>query len=68
MTGTDDHDLWLSPIIVVPKKDGSPRRVEDFSKLNKLCKRSKAVTMDIRGMAVSVPTAEEGGGDTVLFT
>ena len=39
MSGKKNHDLWLAPMIVVPKKDNSPRRVIDFSLLNKYCKR-----------------------------
>ena len=66
MSGSKCHDLWLSPMIVVPKKDGSPKRVEDFSKLNKLCKRSESQSMDTQRMAVSVPVAEKGS--EILFS
>jgi len=35
VSGKPNHDLWLAPMIVVPKKDNTPRRVIDFSLLNK---------------------------------
>ena len=46
VTNMANHDLWLSPMLIVPKKDNSPRRVIDFSNLNKLCKRSAETTSD----------------------
>ena len=40
VSGKNNHDLWLAPMIVVPKRDNTPRRVIDFSLLKKFCKRS----------------------------
>ena len=56
----DNHDLWLAPMIVVPKKDNTPRRVIDFSLLNRFCKRSAEATLDTNRMATAVPVPEEG--------
>ena len=38
VSGSANHDLWLAPMIVVPKRDNTPRRVIDFSLLNRFCK------------------------------
>ena len=58
--GKNNHDLWLAPMIVVPKKDNSPRRVIDFSLLNRYCKRSATVTLDTNRMATAVPVPNAG--------
>ena len=50
------HDLWLAPMLIIPKKDNSPRRVIDFSRLNRLYKRSAETTSDTNRMATAVPT------------
>ena len=60
VSGKANHDLWLAPMIVVPKKDGSPRRVIDFSLLNRFCKRSAEATLDTNRMASAVPVPEAG--------
>ena len=60
VSGQANHDLWLAPMIVVPKKDNTPRRVIDFSLLNKFCKRSAKATLDTNRMATAVPIPEEG--------
>ena len=60
VSGKKNHDLWLAPMIVVPKKDNSPRRVIDFSLLNKYCKRSAEVTLDTNRMATAVPVPDDG--------
>ena len=60
VSGKNNHDLWLSPMIVVPKKDNTPRRVIDFSLLNKFCKRSAEATLDTNRMATAVPVPKEG--------
>ena len=39
-------------MIVVPKKDNTPRRVIDFSLLNKFCKHSAEATLDTNRMAL----------------
>ena len=58
--GLANHDLWLAPMIVVPKKDNTPRRVIDFSLLNRFCKRSAEATLDTNRMATAVPVSDEG--------
>ena len=60
VTNMANHDLWLSPMLIVPKKDNLPRRVVDFSNLNKLCKRNAETTSDTNRMATSVPTPKTG--------
>ena len=60
VSGKSNHDLWLAPMIVVPKCDNTPRRVIDFSLLNKFCKRSAEATLDTNRMATAVPVPEEG--------
>merc|ERR1740129_1459945 len=60
VSGKPNHDLWLAPMIVVPKKDNTPRRVIDFSLLNKFCKRSAEATLDTNRMATAVPVPKEG--------
>ena len=60
VSGGANHDLWLAPMIVVPKKDNTPRRVIDFSLLSKFCKRSAEATLDTNRMATAVPVPEEG--------
>ena len=49
MTGATNHNLWLAPMIVVLKKDNSPRCVIDFSMLNILCKKSAEAMLDLIG-------------------
>ena len=61
VSGKPNHDLWLAPMIVVPKKDNTPRRVIDFSLLNKFCKRSAEATLDTNRMATAVPVPKEVG-------
>ena len=34
VTNMANHDLWLSPMLIVPKKDNTPRRVVAFLNLN----------------------------------
>ena len=58
VSGDNNHDLWLAPMIVVPKRDNTPRRVVDFSTLNRFCKRSAEATMDTQRMATAVPVPE----------
>ena len=65
-SGMNNHDLWLAPMIVVPKKDNSPRRVIDFSLLNKYCKRSATVTLDTNRMATAVPVPN--AGEKIFFS
>ena len=60
MSGKNNHNLWLAPMIVVPKRDNTPRRVVDFSILNQFCKRSAEETMDTQRMATAVPVPEKG--------
>ena len=60
VSGKPNYDLWLAPMIVVPKRDNTPRRVIDFSLLNKFCKRSAEATLDTNLMATAVPIPEEG--------
>ena len=38
ISGKNNHNVWLAPMIVVPKRDNTPRRVVDFSMLNRFCK------------------------------
>ena len=58
MTEKANQDLWLAPMIIILKKDNSPRRVIDFSNLNKLCKRSAETTSNTQHMATALPTPE----------
>ena len=60
VSGENNHDLWLAPMIIVPKRDNTPRRVVDFSILNRFCKRSAEATMDTQRMATAVPVPEKG--------
>ena len=60
VSGDNNHDLWLAPMIVVPKRDNTPRRVVDFSTLNRFCKRSAEAALDTNRMATAVPVPEEG--------
>ena len=60
ISGKNNHDVWLAPMIVVPKRDNTPRRVVDFSMLNRFCKRSEEATMDTQRMATAVPVPEKG--------
>ena len=60
MSGKENHDLWLAPMLVVPKKDNTPRRVIDFSILNRFCKRSVESSLDTNRMATAVPVPDEG--------
>ena len=60
VSGQANHNLWLAPMIVVPKKDNTPRRVIDFSLLNRFCLRSAEATLDTNRMATAVPVPEEG--------
>ena len=60
VSGGANHDLWLAPMIVVPKRDNTPRRVINFSLLNRFCKRSAEATLDTNRMATAVPVPEEG--------
>ena len=54
MSGKPNHNLWLTLMLVVPKKYNSPRRVIDFSLLNKFCKRSAEATLDTNQMATAI--------------
>ena len=45
VSGGNNHDLWLAPMIVVPKPDNTPQRVIDFSLLNRFCKRSAEASL-----------------------
>ena len=60
VSSKNNHDLWLAPMIVVPKKDNTPRRVIDFSLLNRFCKRSAEASLDTNRMATAVPVPEPG--------
>ena len=60
VSGQPNHDLWLAPMLVVPKKDNSPRRVIDFSLLNKFFKRSAEAALDTNRMATAVPVPGPG--------
>ena len=60
VSAKNNHDLWLAPMIVVPKKDNTPRRVIDFSILNRFCKRSAEASLDTNRMATTVPVPEPG--------
>ena len=60
VSAKNNHDLWLAPMIVVPKKDNTPRRVIDFSILNRFCKRSAEASLDTNPMATAVPVPEPG--------
>ena len=60
VSAKNNHDLWLAPMIVVPKRDNTPRRVIDFSLLNKFCKRSAEASLDTNRMATAVPVPEPG--------
>ena len=51
-------------MLVVPKKDNSPRRVIDFSLLNKFCKRSAEAILDTNRIATAVPVP---GKDQEIF-
>ena len=64
VSGQANHDLWLAPMLVVPKKDNTPQRVIDFSLLNKFCKRSAEATLDTNRMATAVPVP---GKDQEIF-
>ena len=55
-----NHDSWLLTMHMVPKKDNTPRRVIDFSLLNRFCKRSAEATLDTNHMATAVPVPDEG--------
>ena len=60
VTNGANHDLWLAPMLIIPKEDNSPRRVIDFSNLNRLCKRSAETTSDTNRMATAVPMPKAG--------
>ena len=60
VSAKNNHDLWLAPMIVVPKRDNTPRRVIDFSLLNHFCKRSAKASLDTNRMATAVPVPEPG--------
>lgn len=60
VSGKNNYDLWLAPMIVVPKRDNTPRRVIDFSLLNRFCKRSAEASLDTNGMATAVPVPDKG--------
>ena len=60
VSAKNNHDLWLAPMIVVPKRDNTPRRVIDFSLLNRFCKRSAEASLDTNRMATAVPVPEPG--------
>ena len=60
VSGKPNHNLWLAPMLVVPKKYNSPRRVIDFSLLNKFCKRSAEATLDTNQMATAIPVPCKG--------
>ena len=52
---TGDVTEWCSRMVVVPKKDGTPRRTVDFQKLNAVCKRETHHTFAPFDMVSSVP-------------
>ena len=66
VSGQPNYALWLAPMLVVPKKDNTPRRVIDFSLLNKFCKRSAEATLDTNRMATAVPVP--GPGQEIFFS
>ena len=65
LEGQDNHDTWLSPMIIVPKKTGKPRRVIDFTRLNRHCKRSVEHSSDTLRMSIAVPAPKTG---KILFS
>ena len=52
---TGDVTEWCSRMVVVPKKNGAPRRTVDFQKLNAVCKRETHHTFAPFDMVSSVP-------------
>ena len=53
--GQENHDTWLSPMLIVPKKSVKPRQVIDFTRLNRHCRRSDEHTTDtLTGTIVSL--------------
>ena len=66
MSGKPNHNLWLAPMLVVPKRDNTPRCVIDFSLLNKYCKRSAEATLDTNRMGTAIPVP--GPGQEIFFS
>ena len=50
----EDRHYWLSPMLIIPKKNGEPRRVVDFKRLNSQCRRAINSSQDTMRMAMSV--------------
>ena len=49
--------IWCSPMVIVRKADGSPRRTVDFQQLNRQCYRETHYTESPFSLAMKVPPA-----------
>ena len=53
-----DPAIWCSPMVVVRKPDGSPRRTVDYQKLNRQCYRETHYTESPLQLATMVPPGQ----------